>query len=1197
MKEFRKSLWTDIAKHLSYASFLPLIYSNIAYASFELQEMVAISELHDVNIEKDTYTINFNNVAITEVIRFASKITHLNFIFDDADLQFNVTVVSEDPLTAKSMLTALIQILRTHDLTLIEQEGNVLITRSTRVSVVAPIIPSYPDDSRMENAALVTRVFQIKNGNVNSLAAIIRPMTSEAALVEVSLETKQLIVTDVATNVEQIAILLESLDIPHALLEVETYVVKHINPDELVVLTQKLLEPFKGQNPLLFVARKETNSIFIVSTPYLNERALTIMEDLDTPSKLKQIGSNQDVFLYHPINRTAIELMQELNQINDRLQGMGQIKSPLAIAIENAEIVKETGSLLFLIEKETKPKLEELLLSLDSTTHVLTKSPQVFVYRPKYLSANQIEEALRGLIPSLKETHTQADKNLIEAIESLKWHKEMQSFIVIADPKTLERFTELFATIDAAPPALKEQPKGFYLYKLQTSHCEEVMNHLKGIAEKLPPTSLQNQNLIAAIEGIDCILSNNSLLITGAPDAIEEVKTLIVEFDGLRENTAEQSFFIYKPHYVPAQDMQSSLSKLLHDLKEAGLHDSSLLQTLSTVYYTPGTDSLVFIGDQETLKKIREFLPQIDNPSSMSAIQHVGGKTFFIYKIQHAPANKLLSSLKTFAEDLKASNAEEKDLATALQNAKWIKETNSILFTGNTPTLEKIDAILKKFDTFSMRGPQLPERAVETFVIYSPKYVPGDELISIFEEFEQNLINSGVSDPTLFDTINNLKWIETTSSLLISGDPKSVTKVQELLEKNFDIPGKAGSSSIESIENTSFLVYKLQYHPGNDIQEGLKQIAINLGKSGKTSSALAEAISSTQWIQVTNSLLCSGQQDILVQLKELIQSIDVPLRQVFIEVLIIQTTLSNIQNFGLMWGAQSQYFTKATMAAGNFPLNNTNPATTPVATFLPTLQAINATTTPSAGIPNRQVPFTNGFDLGVIGDVIMHKGKAFLSLGTLVNALQVDTDTNIVLNPKIIAQDNRQSTIFVGQNIPYTGAIVTNQQQNTTTTQNIEYRDVGMSLTITPILGEGDVVTMDIVNDLSQVTNGSTSTNTLFLSGITTSHTHMETRVQVPDNYFVALSGMINDTKQQLRTGIPCLGGLPVIGALFSENDRTASKGNIIIFVRPKIVNTYEEYKKITEHQEWLYKDNARLPVLKEWFDEGVDLVKVPENE
>jgi type III secretion protein C len=298
-----------------------------------------------------------------------------------------------------------------------------------------------------------------------------------------------------------------------------------------------------------------------------------------------------------------------------------------------------------------------------------------------------------------------------------------------------------------------------------------------------------------------------------------------------------------------------------------------------------------------------------------------------------------------------------------------------------------------------------------------------------------------------------------------------------------------------------------------------------------------------------------------------------------------------------MWGGQVKYLNKTVLQSGNFPTLNppSNVPTTANPPFYNNLQGINATNPPSSS----SIPFSTGFDLGVIGDIIMHKGKSFLSLGSLLNAIQFDKDTTVVLNPKIITQDNRQSSIFVGQNVPYTGSIVTTVGQSSQqSTGNIEYRDVGVSLTITPILGDDDVITMNIVQDISQLADGGdVNTSGTSLTGIQTSHAHMETRVHVPDNHFVALTGMISDTKTHYKTGIPCLGGLPVVGALFSENDRTDLKGNIIIFIRPQIVTTPQDYKAITEHQEWLYKDNARLPVLKEEFDEGIDLVKLPENE
>lgn len=1282
MKEFRKRYWYEVALC---ASFFSLIHSPIAYTA-DIEENLAAANVHSsVDVDKDTYTVNFNNISIIEFIRFASKITNLNFIFEEGDLQFSVTVVSEEAVSAKNVMSALSQVLRMHDLLLLQQDGNVLITKSKKVNQIPPIVSSDLAESEAANAALITQVFRIKNANVNTIATIIRPMCSDSALIEVSAETRQLIVTDVTTNVEQIASLLTSLDAPHSPLDIETYVVKNIPPQDLITLTQQILNPFTEGNPFILVPQNETNSIFVISTPYLIERAMTVMEDLDLPAKSvvisRQSMTGKNIFLYKTINRSVVELVKELAQVNQQLKNVGGPKTPLQIAIDGVQPIQDTNSLMFIADMETTTTLKEILSALDTPS---TGKTSFFIYKIQRAQQSQIAESLNLMIDRLKSS-THPDQDLIDAIHSMRWIKETNSLVFTGTDPALKKLEEIVPTFDVSPyqarslnqaqakstfliynpqylsgdelsaeidainnnlkdsgladpsflqtldsmrwvpstnslvftgdpqsierlngvlksmdalsslPTGGAQSRGFFLYKLQNSHCETVLQQLQTVAEKLPTNTIQNQNLINAIGKTECVSANNSLLITGTTDAIEQEKALIAEFDSPGAKTGAQAFLIYKPKFLPAEEIEAALNDLAYDLEGSGLNDPTLFQALKTMRYVPQTNSLLFTGNQEGLDKVQNLINGIDTSTALGAIQRIGNLTFFLYKIQYATPDKLISSLKTFGHELKQTNVQDKQLADSVNGVRWIKETNSLLFTGNNDTLERIEQLVKKFDIPSLAGPAPIERAATTFLIYNPKYLSGDELISILCEFMQNLMTSGVSDPKLFDAINALKWIPKTSSLLISGDQQSVEKVQQLLIK-FDIPGKENATpSIESIDNTSFLVYKLQYHPGDDIQSALKQVAVSLGKTSSTPVALVDAINSLQWIQVTNSLLCSGQQDVLVKLKDLIQNLDVPLRQVFIEVLVIQTSLTNTQNFGLMWGAQAQYFNKATLGTGNFPTNQNSSIgnTTPVATFSPTLQGINATNTPKGG----NVPFVSGFDMGVIGDIIMNKGRSFISLGALVNAIQLDNDSTIVLNPKIITQDNRQSTIFVGQNIPYTGAIVTNTAASTTSTANIEYRDVGVSLTITPILGDGDVITLDIVNDISQVTTPAQNTSTTQLTGIQTSHAHMETRVHVPNNFFIALSGMINDSKTHFRTAIPCLGGLPVIGALFSENDRTASKSNILIFIRPQIVKTYAEYKQITEHQEWLYKDNARLPVLKEEFDEGLDMVKLPENE
>ncbi len=1197
MKEFRS--------HFCYKITLcALPFSTIAYTldtantdpiAYKLENSKAL-----IYSDKDTYTINFNNVSIIELIRFASKITNLNFVFEESELQFTVTVVSEEPVSAKNVMSVLIQVLRVHDLNLVEQDKNILITSSKRVHQIPPIISQDRPPSKIEPAALVTRVFRIKNANINTVASILKPMVSDAALIEMSPETKQLIVTDIAANIEQISTLLSSLDAPHSPLEIDSYNARKLPLDQLILLTQQIIAPFVESNPIIFVPQLESHTIYIVSTPYLIEKAMEIMEDLDVTSEagLSIKPGLRKVFLYKAKNRTVSELKKELEQISSELKQTGSSPT-LASAIFGVQVLRDSNSLLFVIDDQSTVKLQDILAKLDTPVLTKTGKSSFFIYKIEHAEEPQIATSLNQMLEHLQAS-PHPDSDLVDVIKSMKWIKETNSLVFTGTKSALRQIETILPTFDIAPheahPNKKAPPKSnYFVYKPVYRHPEELEKALKDMSHALKTGGLVDKSFLAAVATMQWVESTKSLVFTGDPDSLEKIQTLLVSLDNNEGYPAgASSFSIYKPKYVPAEEIQAALVDLAFDLKESGLNDPKLLKTLSSVRYVAATKSFVFAADQETLAKVQSLLDSIDVANASGSIQHVGNITFFVYNIQNTTATQLIASLKNFASQLEKSTLPDRSLAETLEKVRWIKETNSLLFTGTEQTLERVQQLAQNFDLSKGGKPQIPnERKASTFTTYTPKFVNGDDLIEILQEFMNNLISAGVSDTSLFDAINNLKWIPKTSILLISGEPTAIQRIEGLLQK-FDIPGQSTANpAIESIDNTSFLVYKLQFHGGDDIQIALKQVVASLAKSSGESSALADAVSSLQWIKVTNSLLSTGQEGILIKLKELIQNLDTPLKQVFIEVLVIETRLNNAQNFGLQWGSQMQYLNKATVGFGNFPGGAPLVQSQAPQDFSPTLKSINATNTPKGGM----VPFTNGFDLGVIGDIIMHKGRSFISLGSLVNALQTDVDTTIVMNPKIITQDNRQSNIFVGQNVPFTGAIVTNSSNNTVTTSNVEYRDIGVNLTITPILGDNDMVTLDIVHDITELVNTVGSVSNAQLTGIQTSHTHMDTRVHVPNNHFVILSGMIQNAKVRLKTGLPCLGGLPVIGVLFSENDRNLAKSNVIIFVRPQIINSYDEYKKVTEHQEWLYKDSASLPILKEEFDEGLDLVKLPENE
>ena len=77
----------------------------------------------------------------------------------------------------------------------------------------------------------------------------------------------------------------------------------------------------------------------------------------------------------------------------------------------------------------------------------------------------------------------------------------------------------------------------------------------------------------------------------------------------------------------------------------------------------------------------------------------------------------------------------------------------------------------------------------------------------------------------------------------------------------------------------------------------------------------------------------------------------------------------------------------------------------------------------------------------------------------------------------------------------------------------------------------------------------------------------MNTQVHVPDNSFLVLSGMTHNSNKSRTTGVPCLGGLPIIGAAFSKVSKKDEKRNVIVFVKPQIVHSAQQYQAITAYQ------------------------------
>jgi type III secretion protein C len=685
-------------------------------------------------VDGNGYVINFNNVSIIEYIRFISQISNTNFVFQESDLQFNVTIISEGATSVEDIMSALLQILQIHGLTLVEQGNNVLIYKTQDATKLASVV----EGNSNAYAPLVTRVIRTLYANPQKLKSIIAPMLSQQAVVEVSPETRHIIVTDINGNIEKVLDLIKYLDVPNTSIDVVTYFPQNGSADSLLLIADKILQPIAlaEGTTISLVQQPSTNTIFITANPDMVQRAMNVLEALDQPGTgLDMPNTSVEVATYAAVNMPAASL--------------------IALA-------------------------ERILLPIATTEDI----PFNLVLQPS-----------------------------------------TQLIFITSTPTFNKRALEVLGILD--------QPGG-------------------------SPTQI--------------------------------------------------------------------------------------------------------IAD----------LPQTD----------IDRINFFVYKLQHQSGERIHSALQTIGQSLNITGISNLDLVNALNDITWLPDTNSLLFLGTDNAIAKISKILRE--------------------------------------------------------------------------------------------------------------------------------------------------------------------------------IDVPSRQVYIEVLMLKTSIQNSLNFGVQWAARVQNANGFKFNTGSIGYNN---PLSPGSNLFPNPFQVP----PTIGTPSAPpLPLYPGFDIGSIGDFLTHNGKWFGSIGALLNAVQGEVDTKIIMNPKIIAEDNRQAQVFVGYNIPFTTTNVNITAANSSTGFTVDYRDVGVLLEVTPTLGLGDMVTLEIHQEINEIFN------TQRVDGYPLPETEKiltTTRVHVPSGYFLVISGLVKNKKQYARSGIPCLGCLPVIGGAFSDQGQLYEKDNVIIFLQPRIIDTPCQMGWISEHE------------------------------
>lgn len=179
--------------------------------------------------------------------------------------------------------------------------------------------------------------------------------------------------------------------------------------------------------------------------------------------------------------------------------------------------------------------------------------------------------------------------------------------------------------------------------------------------------------------------------------------------------------------------------------------------------------------------------------------------------------------------------------------------------------------------------------------------------------------------------------------------------------------------------------------------------------------------------------------------------------------------------------------------------------------------------------------------------------------GVIINAIKRDGDSNLISTPSILTLNNREAEFLVGQNVPVTtGEVLSGNNNNPFRT--IERQDVGVKLRVRPQINADGSITLVLRQEVSSVDPFTASFGELVFN-----KREIETSVLVDNGEIVVLGGLLDQNEQVTQEKVPLLGDLPVIGALFSSEQRQKDNTNLMIFIRPVIVGSADAARSITQ--------------------------------
>ena len=447
--------------------------------------------------------------------------------------------------------------------------------------------------------------------------------------------------------------------------------------------------------------------------------------------------------------------------------------------------------------------------------------------------------------------------------------------------------------------------------------------------------------------------------------------------------------------------------------------------------------------------------------------------------------------------------------------------TETIILTEYASNISRLMRIIKKLD----RPGIVPDLKLELLHL---EYASASKVAN----YTNQILTSQKKAARRTDTILILPDERLNAIIVIASD-KDLQEIKDIVAR-LDKPTPKGKSKVQVVRLKN--------------ADATKLASVLMGLAGVKSKSKNEPIISKNIKVVadksTNSLVITAEPDEFAVLEPIIARLDSPRKQVFIEAAIVEVSESRIKSLGVNWNL-AQERNLFNMDKNTVGFIGSNPGGAP--------NLFSGDTLAPPG----------GLSLGLISFPFTFDGKTVYNLASLLNLARTDSNFNVISYPQIMTMENEEAKIVVADNIPFATKI--DQSTTDNAIQNIEYKDVGVTLKVTPQINDQGSVRLKIFQEVSRIVNQvvSDESNRIVAIAPTTKRRTAETTVEVKNGETIVIAGLLEKGKEDTTQGVPGLGNIPLLGWLFKSNTKRSNRTNLMIFITPYVINNPNEARKL----------------------------------